>query len=101
MSIATPIRDEFKTAILDLLPDQGCWSENQYLAMTDYTTRLVEFTDGYIEQLPLPTDLHQSIAEFFLFAFTVYLKPIGGKRILLRFDCKSAQENIVSLMCCW
>lgn len=47
--------------------------------LTDDTNRRVEFTDGYLEPLPMPTDKHQSIAEFFLIAFTTLLGPLGGK----------------------
>jgi Uma2 family endonuclease len=68
-----------KRAILDLIPDQGCWSESDYLWLTDYTTRLVEYTDGFIEQLPMPTDLHQTIAEWFFIAFSTFLAPMNGK----------------------
>jgi Uma2 family endonuclease len=70
---------EYKELILDLLPDQGRWSDTEYLWLTEHTNRLVEFTDGTIEPLPMPTDIHQTIAEFFLFVFTAFLKPLGGK----------------------
>jgi Uma2 family endonuclease len=42
-----------------LFPPQGMWGEGEYLALT--TNRLVEFSDGYIEVLPVPTELHQLI----------------------------------------
>lgn len=45
---------------LDLLPDQGEWSEAEYLNLN--TNKLVEFTDGVIEVLPMPTYVHQTIA---------------------------------------
>ena len=79
MTATAPILAESKQALLDLLPDQGCWSESEYLGLTEHFTRLVEYTDGYVEVLPMPTDLHQSIAEYFLFAFTGFLSPLGGK----------------------
>jgi Uma2 family endonuclease len=79
MSLAPPIRNDDKMAILDLLPDQGHWSESQYLSLTDYTSRLVEYTDGYIEQLPMPTDFHQSITQFLFCALVTFITPIGGK----------------------
>src|SRR6478672_6348939 len=46
--------------VLDLWPIQGLWTEEQYLAMTDHSRRLLEFDDGYIEVLPMPTDKHQA-----------------------------------------
>ncbi|MFM9963676.1 MAG: Uma2 family endonuclease [Planctomycetaceae bacterium] len=42
-----------------LFPDQGQWSEEEYLDLD--SNRLVEFTEGHIEVLPLPTFLHQRI----------------------------------------
>jgi Uma2 family endonuclease len=86
-------QEEYKLALLDLLPDQGRWSEDEYLWLTDHTTRLVEFTDGQIEVLPMPTDLHQTILEFFFLAFTTYLTPLGGKAHLaaLRLKIRSGK----------
>jgi Uma2 family endonuclease len=79
MIAMTTSLDEYKMTLLDLLPNQGCWTEDEYLWLTDHTNRLVEFTDGYLEVLPMPTDIHQSIIEFFYIAFTAVLAPMGGK----------------------
>jgi Uma2 family endonuclease len=65
--------------VLDLLPDQGHWSEDAYLWLTDYTNRLIEYTDGYIEVLPMPTDGHQSILMFLYEMFVAFVRPRGGK----------------------
>src|ERR1700730_6734101 len=65
--------------LLDVLDKQGSWSEEEYLSLTDHTTRLVEFTDGFLELLPMPTDYHQAIVQFLLYAFDTLLKPLGGK----------------------
>lgn len=48
--------------IARLFPDQGMWSEGDYLALN--TNQLVEFVDGRIEILPMPTELHQLIVGF-------------------------------------
>ena len=64
---------------IDLLPLQGSWTEQQYLKLTDQTNRLIEFTDGEIEVLPMPTDNHQSISQFLFLALLVFLQRIGGK----------------------
>jgi Uma2 family endonuclease len=61
------------------MPRQGAWTEEQYLAFTDHTNRLVEFTDGCLEPLPMPTDEHQSILEFLYEAFVAHVRPRGGK----------------------
>lgn len=42
-----------------LFPLQGSWTEDDYLELG--TNRLVEFSDGCIEVLPMPTKLHQRI----------------------------------------
>lgn len=69
----------WKDLLAEVMPRQGNWTEEQYLAMTDHTTRLVEFSDGFLEVLPMPTDKHQSILEFLFLAFHEFLKPRGGK----------------------
>ncbi len=65
--------------VLDLQPIQGLWTEEQYLAMTDHSRRLLEFDDGYIEVLPMPTDKHQAISQFVFLAFLAFIQRIGGK----------------------
>src|SRR5215510_12840198 len=58
-------RPDIAWEIAPLLPGQGNWSEEDYLWLTNHTNRLVEFSDGYIEVLPMPTDEHQRIVLFF------------------------------------
>jgi len=70
---------EWKDLLADILPPQGCWSEEEYLALTDHTNQLIEFTDGVLEAVPMPTDKHQSIVEFLYLAFFQFLRPRGGK----------------------
>ena len=60
-----PARD-----IARIFPNQGTWSEQEYLALN--TNRLVEYSNGNIEVLPMPTKSHQAIAFYLarnLFAF--------------------------------
>ncbi len=45
--------------IATLFPDQGQWSEEEYLGLG--TNRLVEFSDVTLEVLPMPTQTHQTI----------------------------------------
>jgi hypothetical protein len=47
--------------------------------LIDHTSRLVEFTDGFLELLSSPTDYHQAIVQLLLYAFDAFLKPLGGK----------------------
>ena len=46
---------------IDLQPLQGLWTEAQYLRLTGGLRRLLEFTDGALDILPMPTDRHQVI----------------------------------------
>ena len=62
----------------DALPRQGRWSDEEYLWLTDRTRRLIEFTDGCIEELPVPTSTHQAILAFLYRALYAYLAPRGG-----------------------
>src|SRR4051794_40754415 len=65
--------------LLDILDRQGSWTEEEYLSLTDHTSRLVEFTDGFLELLPMPTDYHQALVQLLLYAFDRFLKPLGGR----------------------
>ena len=69
----------WKDLLEEILPPQGEWSEEQYLVLTDHRNRLIEFTDGFLEILPMPTDKHQSILQFLFLAFFHFLEPRGGK----------------------
>jgi Uma2 family endonuclease len=69
---------EYREAVLASLPPQGGWSEADYLRLTDHTNRLVEFTDGYVEVLPWPTDEHQGQLSSLNDLFRGFVKPRGG-----------------------
>ena len=71
--------ETWKDVLEDLLPAQGSWSEEEYLVLTDHRRRLVEYTDGVLELLPMPTDLHQSLLAFLFVAFGRFFEPRGGK----------------------
>jgi Uma2 family endonuclease len=60
-----------------LFPAQGKWSEDDYLWLTDHTRCLVEFTDGRVEVLPMPTDAHQRIVLFLYRALYAFLAARG------------------------
>ncbi|QEH31970.1 hypothetical protein OJF2_04370 [Aquisphaera giovannonii] len=62
----------------ELLPPQGLWSEEEYLVLTEHRSRLVEYTDGFLEVLPTPTDRHQRILKFLLFAIAAFAEPRGA-----------------------
>ena len=50
--------------VAELQPAQGDWSVEAYLKLTDSTNRLIEYIDGSVEFLPMPTDPHQCIVKF-------------------------------------
>ncbi len=69
---------EWNELLGELLPSQGNWSEEEYLILTDHRTRLVEFTDGFLEALPMPTDKHQAIVGLLYYLFLTHVEPRGG-----------------------
>ena len=74
-----PSLEEWKDLLGEILPPQGQWSEEEYLVLTDHRNRLIEFTDGFLEALPMPTDKHQSVLQFLFLAFFHFVQPRGGK----------------------
>ena len=64
--------------LCDLLPSQGHWSDDAYLWLTDYSNRLIEFTDGRVEELSMPTDTHQVVLLYLYDLFRTWIKPRGG-----------------------
>ena len=65
-------------AVVELDVLQGLWTEAQYLRLTEHTRRLIEFTDGRLEVLPMPTDRHQVILGFLYRALFPLVHGSGG-----------------------
>jgi Uma2 family endonuclease len=63
---------------LDLEPLQGLWSVEQYLRLSNQTNQLIEFTDGVIEVLPMPTKYHQAISRLLFLALLGVAQRLGG-----------------------
>ncbi len=88
---------------LDLAAIQGLWTEELYLQVTDQTNQLIEFTDGCIEVLPMPTSKHQTILAFLYELFVATLRPMGGKvlfaalRLRIRAD-KYREPDLLLLL---
>ena len=79
MTKATATSQQTADAILlATRPPQGCWKEGDYLWLTDRCNRLIEFADGFIEELPVPTDSHQSILLYLFRLFDQRLLTEGG-----------------------
>ena len=68
---------------IDLSPIQGMWTEEQYLALTNQTNNLIEFTDGTIEVLPMPTSSHQVILLLLYDLFRAVVARQGGKVLVV------------------
>jgi Uma2 family endonuclease len=66
--------------IAKLFPDQGAWSEEEYLALE--TNHLVEYAHGHIEVLPMPTQSHQFIVFFLARLLQDFLVSHGGGAVL-------------------
>ena len=78
MACATTTQQAADALLLAVRPRQGCWSENDYLWLTDHCTRLVEFADGRIEELPMRTDTHQTVLAFLFRLFDQHVDALGG-----------------------
>lgn len=65
--------------VYSLKPLQGLWTEQQYLALSDNAAHLIEFDDGTIEALPMPTDKHQAISQVLFLALLAFIHRLGGK----------------------
>lgn len=63
---------------IDLLPLQGLWTEEQSLRLTDQTNCFIEFTEGYVEVLPMPTRKHQAIPRFLFLDLLAFVQRLGG-----------------------
>lgn len=75
---ARAVDTRFATLLCSALPPQGAWRDGEYLWLTDRSPRLVEFTDGWLEELPMPTYTHQAILLFLYDRFRAYLEDRGG-----------------------
>jgi Uma2 family endonuclease len=65
---------EYAWELATLYPAQGDWSEEAYLSLTDGTNRRIEFTDGHVEFLSMPTEIHESLVQFLFFALHQFIE---------------------------
>ncbi len=72
---------------------QGLWTEEQYLRLTDHTNLLIEFTDGVIEVLPMPTRRHQVIVALLYELLVALLRPRGGMVLFAPFRVQVAPHR--------
>ena len=67
-----------ESTVAELSSLQGCWTEALYLKLTARCNRLIEFTDGHLDVLPMPTTRHQAILKFLFLAFHEFVGARGG-----------------------
>jgi len=72
---------------------QGLWTEEQYLRLTDHSNRLIEFTDGSIEVLPMPTDKHQVILAFLYRLLFTHMERMGGVVLFAALRLRIREEK--------
>ena len=67
-----------ESTVAELSSLQGCWTDALYLKLTDRCNRLVEFTDGHLDVLPMPTTQHQAVLKCIFLAFHAFVGARGG-----------------------
>jgi Uma2 family endonuclease len=72
---ATPSHEpEYAWDIATLFPEQGEWPVEEYLKLTDHASRRIEYTEGRLEFLPMPTEIHESLVRFFFLALYQFVE---------------------------
>lgn len=74
-----------------LYPDQGSWSEDDYLALD--AGRHVEFSQGSVEFQPMPDEKHQAIVCFFVQALKAFARRRGGRATMAPFPMRLWEEK--------
>lgn len=101
--ISTSTEGDYAWELATLFPAQGQWSEAAYLDLTDDSKRRIEFADGHLEFLPMPTLIHQLLSRYlflalFQFAETQSLGQVHFSGIRLRIrEGKIREPDIIFL----
>lgn len=72
---------------------QGLWTSEQYLRLTDHSNRLIEFADGSIEVLSMPTDKHQVILAFLYRLLFTHMERIDGVVLFAALRLRVREEK--------
>ncbi len=75
---------------------KGFWTEEQCLRLTDVARRPIEVTDGDREVLSIPTNTHQAIVRYLLFAMFAFLQPRGGDVLFAPLRVQMRPDNTAS-----
>ena len=65
-----------------LYPNQGEWTEEDYLALDANTNRMIELSDGCLEFLPMPGLIHQFIARYVFEMLVNFVREHGLGEVL-------------------
>jgi Uma2 family endonuclease len=76
MPVAEPTWD-----IVQLFPEQGAWTEEEYMRLPG--NRLIEFSDGRIEILFMPSQRHQDIVGFLYTLLLDFVLSRGLGKVLV------------------
>lgn len=68
--------------IARLFPEQGMWSEGEYLLVTEGTNKFVELADGYVEVLAMPKQSHQLMVAYLYGVLSAAAAQQGLGRVL-------------------
>ena len=66
--------------IAKLFPDQGAWSEEEYLMLPG--NRLVEYSHGIVEVLPMPSYTHQMVVAWLYELLREFIVPRNLGRVI-------------------
>ena len=88
MDAAATTQEAVDAMVRRAAPRQGCWSDSDYLWLAGHLQRLLELTDGRIEQLPMPTETHQFALMFLYNAFAAYFGALGGVVMIAPFPLR-------------
>jgi Uma2 family endonuclease len=65
-----------------LFPNQGFWSVEEFLDVTSSTNRLVEYSDGFLEVMPMPTLSHQLIVQLLFRLLDGFCRAQSAGRVI-------------------
>ncbi len=68
-------RPEPQWEVAELFPGRGEWTEPEFLGLS--TNRLIELSDGCLEVLSVPTEIHQFLVRFLMRALEAFVEPRG------------------------
>ncbi len=88
MNAATTSQEAVDAMLRRAAPRQGCWRDDDYLWLAARCGGLVEFTDGRVEELPMPTEMHQLVLRFLDRLFTAHIEPRGGIVLFAAFPLR-------------